>query len=230
MPEKISIVIPTYNEEKYLPGLLRSISCQDYPCEIIVADSSADKTREIAEEAGCIVTDGGHIPKARNSGARIAKHDLLFLDADTILPDGFLKCFIGRAKEYGYATCFTKPTTRDLSHSICYSLRGWGSFIVNPFSPHVSGQCLFVKKELFSLSGGFDESLYLGEEHELANRLSRHGKGKFFTDMHVMNNPRRLEREGAFQTLGLDIYSELYRFSVGKVRHRLYERKYGHFS
>ena len=54
----LSIIIPTYNEEEYLPLLLKSIKQQDFrDYEIIVADAnSKDNTVKIAEEYGCIVT------------------------------------------------------------------------------------------------------------------------------------------------------------------------------
>lgn len=58
---KLSIIIPTYNEEEYLPKLLEGIKSQDFEdYEIIVADAnSTDKTREIAEVYGCKIVDGG---------------------------------------------------------------------------------------------------------------------------------------------------------------------------
>ena len=77
-----SIIIPTYNEEEYLPVLLESIKKQDFDdYEVIVADAnSTDRTREIAEEYGCIVVDGGLPGVGRNNGARVAKGEyLLFL-------------------------------------------------------------------------------------------------------------------------------------------------------
>ena len=58
----ISIVIPTYNEEKMLPRLLKSIESQEFvPHEIIVADSprTTDRTKEIAKEHGVILVEGG---------------------------------------------------------------------------------------------------------------------------------------------------------------------------
>ncbi len=72
----ISIIIPTLNEEKYLPKLLRSIKEQDFKeeLEIIVADAnSEDKTREIAKKFSCKIVEGGLPAKARNEGAKIAK-------------------------------------------------------------------------------------------------------------------------------------------------------------
>lgn len=90
----LSIIIPTKNEEKYLPLLLRSIKKQEFGnYEIIVADAgSKDKTVELAQKQGVIVVKGGLPAKGKNEGAKVAKGDiLLFLDADVILEPGFLK-------------------------------------------------------------------------------------------------------------------------------------------
>src|SRR5690242_14030921 len=86
----LSIIIPTYNEEEYLPRLLASIRSQRFEgYEIIVADNkSTDRTREIAARFGAKIVDGGMPGPGRNLGARAAQGDLLlFLDADVILPD-----------------------------------------------------------------------------------------------------------------------------------------------
>lgn len=74
-----SIVIPTYNEEEYLPKLLESIKMQSYDdYEIIVADANSnDRTREIAEEYGCIVVEGGLPAVGRNNGAKVAKGEII---------------------------------------------------------------------------------------------------------------------------------------------------------
>ena len=90
----LSIIIPTYNEEEYLPVLLESIKKQSFTdYEIIIADAnSTDKTREIAKEYGCIVIDGGLPAVGRNNGARIAQGEyLLFLDSDLELTDDYLR-------------------------------------------------------------------------------------------------------------------------------------------
>ena len=86
----LSIIIPTLNEEKYLPRLLESIRRQNFSdYEIIVSDGgSSDKTEEIAKsfKATFFVDSSIRHPSAqRNNGARISKGDtLLFLDADSV--------------------------------------------------------------------------------------------------------------------------------------------------
>ena len=77
----ISIIIPTLNEEAYLPKLLRSIHGQHFKdMEVIVADAgSKDKTVQIAKAHGCKITPGGLPGKGRNEGARLRKEMCCFL-------------------------------------------------------------------------------------------------------------------------------------------------------
>jgi glycosyltransferase involved in cell wall biosynthesis len=89
---KISLIIPTYFEEKILENLLSKFNNnirEKYQCEIIVSDGgSTDKTIEIAKKfADKIVenTSGKKqtISEGRNCGAKIAKGEVLvFLNAD----------------------------------------------------------------------------------------------------------------------------------------------------
>ncbi len=225
----LSIIIPAYNEGKYLQFLLESIKKQKLECEIIIADNnSKDNTKKIAKKYNCKIARGGNPAKARNNGAKEAKYDLLFLDADVILPKGVIIKFIEKIKENNldYATCRVEPYSDNLNHKFVYMLKNYGNKI---FPHHVSGQCLFAKKKLFEKAKGFDESLFLGEEHELARRFSKHGRGKFIMDFFVYNFPRRHEKEGTYKTLIKDIYSEVYRMVNGQLRHELYKKDYGHY-
>jgi glycosyltransferase involved in cell wall biosynthesis len=97
----VSVVIPAFNEEAYLPRLLDTVdgARSRYrggkdAVEVIVADNaSTDGTSAIAKERGCIVVPVQKrvIGAARNGGARAATGEILaFVDADTrIHPDTF---------------------------------------------------------------------------------------------------------------------------------------------
>ena len=89
---ELSIIIPALNEARNLEKLLRSIKIQNFQCEIIVADAgSNDNTVSIAKKYGSIIVKGGMPAAGRNAGAKKASAErLLFLDADTELPSGFL--------------------------------------------------------------------------------------------------------------------------------------------
>jgi glycosyltransferase involved in cell wall biosynthesis len=108
---KLSIIIPTYNEEKYLPKLLYSIKEQDFKdYEIIVADAgSKDATRDIASSNGCKVISGGLPAIGRNNGAESAEGDyLLFLDSDVVLSSGYLRSAIEEFEEKDLGIAITQ--------------------------------------------------------------------------------------------------------------------------
>ncbi len=226
----ISIIIPAFNEEKYLPLLLDSIKTQSFSeYEIIVADnSSKDNTRKVAEKYNCRVVKGGHPGKARNNGAKAAKHDLLFIDADVILPNkDFLERFLKKAEQYEMATCKVDPDSKRPSHKVYYAIKN----ILNRYNPqkHVSGQFLFVRKFFFEEIGGYDETLYFGEEHDLAHRASRKNAKIGFFKMHVLNSPRRLNKEGILRQFLKSAYSEIYRFFRGKAKKQIIKYEYGNY-
>ena len=93
---KFSVVIPAYNEEQYLPRLLKSIeiaranySAGSDQIEVIVADNdSTDATAEVAALHGARVVTVAkrRIAAARNGGARVARGEILcFIDADSAI-------------------------------------------------------------------------------------------------------------------------------------------------
>lgn len=92
---KISVVIPVYNEEKYIGKCLQSILDQtEKPDEIIVVDNNcADKTVEIAKKFGARIVKEikqGMI-YARNAGFDNAKYEIIArTDSDTILPNDWI--------------------------------------------------------------------------------------------------------------------------------------------
>ena len=99
----ISIIIPTKNEERFLPGLLKSIKKQTLKnIEIIIADAnSTDKTKIIAKRKKCKIINGGFPDEGRNNGAKISSSKtLLFLDSDIILPsENFLERLLSEFKK-----------------------------------------------------------------------------------------------------------------------------------
>jgi len=93
---KISVIIPAFNEEKYLPACLESLRKQSFrDFEVIVVDNnSTDRTGEIARNYGFKVVEEkrqGMIP-ARERGFREAKAQIIArTDADTVVTPNWLK-------------------------------------------------------------------------------------------------------------------------------------------
>jgi len=230
----ISIIIPTYNEEKYLPKLLKSIKKQSYKkYDIIVSDNnSKDKTKLIAKKFGCKIVKGGYPGKARNNGAKIAKYDLLFLDADNIIKDkDFLMNFKNKINKnkLDVATCKVLPDSKKFSPNVYYFLKNYLNKYFGYIRKHASGQCIFIKKKLFKKINGYDESLLLAEEHDLVQRASKYGKFHFFLNIHIHNSARTIEKEGLLKILIKSGYSELYRLFGKKIKKKLFKYEFGNY-
>ena len=90
-----SFIIPSYNEEKFLPHTIEAITTAIKKIglisnwEVVVVDNnSTDNTVAVAKEKGAVVVHEPvrQIAKARNVGGRYASGDFLFfVDADTII-------------------------------------------------------------------------------------------------------------------------------------------------
>jgi len=232
----LSIIIPTLNEEKYLPKLLDSIKKQSLkPHEIIVADAlSKDKTREVAETFGCKIveekppcTGPG---KGRNSGAKVATQKfLLFLDSDVILSPNFLEIALKEIseKKLDIASCFVIPLSTSLIYKIGSFLMNFYFLFISALSPHAGGYCIFIRKEIHDKIRGFDESLILGEDHDYVERASKSGKFGFIKSVKIQISVRRLMEEGAIKTSCKYLLSELQTLIFGKQKTKSFGIEFG---
>lgn len=198
----LSIIIPTYNEEEYLPVLLESIKQQDFSdYEIIVADAdSKDNTVKIAEEYGCIVVEGGMPAVGRNNGAKVAKGDyLLFLDSDLKLTEDYLAKVIYEFKmeRLGIAITQMKPLSKKTEDKLLHDLANLFMISVEKIKPHGAG-CygIIAKRELHECCGGFNEELTFGEDTEYIERLAKKERFKVLRNAKIGVSTRRLEEEG----------------------------------
>lgn len=183
---RISLVIPAYNEERFLPRLIDSVAAaaQRYSAgpaavEVIVADNaSTDRTAEIARERGCRVVPVAKrcIAAARNAGAFAASGEIVgFVDADMRIHPGTFDAIedaLGTGKFVGGATGVT--------------LERWSAGLAATFAmllPVVwltsfDTGVVFCRREDFSATGGYDESLRLAEDVAFLYALRRVGRQK----------------------------------------------------
>lgn len=104
---KVSVVMPTLNEEKAIPVMIEQIRWHtaDYDTEIVVVDSSADRTPEIARELGARVVQQpkqGHGVALRRAIAE-AQHDLIITtDCDNTYPLEFIPKLVDLTHNQGY--------------------------------------------------------------------------------------------------------------------------------
>jgi len=233
----LSIIIPTLNEEKYLPRLLASIKNQDFSdYEIIVSDgNSKDKTRAVAAANTCrvVVSDRRSPACQRNEGATLARGEiLLFLDADSRLPDGFLeksyKQFIDRGLDAaGFYLRFDSPRRLYKLYNFFYDLT---CFFGQFFKPASVGVAIMVKKAYHKRLNGFDESIFIGEDYDYTTRIFKIGRFRMIKKTFIYFSPRRWEKEGQFRVLARLIKASFYFLFKGPIRKKIVKYEFGDFN
>jgi len=220
---KVSIVIPALNEEAMLPRLLDSVKAQDFDgYEIIVADAhSTDKTREIAAAYGCRIVDGGLPAVGRNAGAAVAEGEFLFfLDADVVLPKGFIRNVYDEMQDryFDLATCEIRPLSDYRLDRVLHRMINLAVKLNLRVDPKAFGFCIFVTRRLFRRVGGFDETIYVAEDNDFVKRASDFCSLRFLRSAHIRVSIRRFEKEGRLAYMKKGIKLNLYRAFVGEIR------------
>ena len=224
----ISIIIPAFNEEKYLQKLLNCIRSQTYKdYEIIIADAdSKDKTIQIAKEYGCRIVRGGLPAVGRNNGAKAAKGDiLLFVDADVQFNNDFLKNAISQLNErkIDVAGCYIIPLGNNVIDIIYFGIFNLWIFTTQFFYPNASGGGIFCRKTIHKKVNGFDETIKLSEDMNYVKRCSNYGKFRILNNAKTHISVRRFEREGRLK-LGAKLFlSVVYRLFFGEIRSDIFK-------
>lgn len=200
---KVSVIITTKNEEKYIEACLRSLQCQTFrDFEIIVTDSkSRDRTVKIARKyANKVIVKETNVSQGRNLGAENARGGVLvFVDADTVLlPDTLEKTFeVFKNRKIIGATCPILPLTVETKYVWIYMF--YNKFVKSSIKvgrPQVTGLYCAYRKDAFKNVDGFDEHVGILEDFHLSSRISKLGKIKFVESTLVLTSHRRLKKLG----------------------------------
>ncbi|MBS3905790.1 MAG: TIGR04283 family arsenosugar biosynthesis glycosyltransferase [Syntrophaceae bacterium] len=198
----ISIIIPVLNEAPAIARTLLTLqSLREAGHEVIVVDGgSHDDTITLANPyADKIIQCPRSRSRQMNAGAKLASGDLLlFLHADTFLPDGADRLIIE-----GMKTGDRKWGRFDVNFSGKHLLLRVIEFLMNWRSrlSHIAtgDQAIFVKRELFEAIGGFPE-IDLMEDIALSKMLKKHGR-PLCLYQRVLTSSRRWEKKGLFRTI-----------------------------
>jgi len=203
-----SVIIPAYNERKYLPGTIAAIrraeAALGEPVEIVVGDNmSTDGTAAVAEELGARVAPVTvrNISAVRNTAAAAATGKyLVFCDADDHMSEQML-VEIRKAMETGRFVGGGAADTR-------YDRKSWGLFLTHDVMislplrlQGLSMFLFFTSKEDFTAMGGFNEDYLAAEDLEFAKRLKRHGRqsGRRYANIrtaHLVKSSRKFDEYG----------------------------------
>lgn len=196
----ISVVIPSYNEENYLPRTLDSLKKLDRkPDEVIVVDGgSTDATVKVAREHGADVIIVPHrgIGFARDKGLNKAKGDIVaFTDADTIVPHDWLTKIEETLVQPGVVGVFGGFRVPDgwwVYRWYVNYIQPWLNQVYYWFGIYMApGQNMaFIRKTGLEV-GGFPEDYKIAEDIEMVTRLRKKGKVVLRQDLIVLSSGRR---------------------------------------
>jgi rSAM/selenodomain-associated transferase 2 len=224
----ISIVIPTLNEAPNLERMLPVLVARFPGAEVILVDGgSTDATAAIAARSPQVHFISSPRGRARqmNAGERAARGDvLLFLHADTILPDGALAAVEAATRDPGVVA--GRFDVRFDNPGRVFRMIAWFMNERSRLSGIATGdQAIFVCREPFEALGGYPD-MPLMEDVELCRRLKRRGHVAALR-LSVTTSARKWEREGVVRTILLMwTIRFLYMVGVPPARlHRWYYRR-----
>jgi glycosyltransferase involved in cell wall biosynthesis len=208
----ISLIIPAYNEEKYIGTCLEYVlkNAHGLLHEIIVVDNaSTDRTAEIARRFSgveVISEKSKGQPKARQCGFEHATGDILaYIDADTRMPAGWVEQIQKEFTKNPKLACLSGPY-------IYYDLPAWKNMLVALwylFAMPVyyivgymaTGGNLALRTTALQAMGGFDTSIaFYGEDSAIARGAHSVGTVLFKRSFRMPTAARRFKAEGFVQT------------------------------
>jgi glycosyltransferase involved in cell wall biosynthesis len=224
---KVSVIIPTYNEENYIKNCILALRNQDYKgeYEIIVSDgNSKDNTVKIAKKFAdkVVVCEKRGISIGRNFGAKVANGKILiFVDADTIAMPNLISEFYKILKNKGVAcvTCPILPLSTEFQHLTFFKFVNlFTRFSILSRRPQVFGVCCGYKRYYFERVRGFDEKLKTCEDLDLSSRIAKYGKIVFTNNTFVITSVRRIKKWGVIKSIK--------KYTLNYFNHIMYNKEF----
>ncbi len=235
-----SVVIPTLNEEEFLPRLLNDLTKQkEQNFEIIIVDASShDKTRPKASSfknnLRLRVYNVKHrnVSFQRNYGAKKAKGSyLLFLDADCRIKPSLTRQLKKQIQKKRGLIFLPYVDPEETSAQV----KGFYQFInflieasqgtTKPFS---SVGSVVWERHFFHLIGGFDESLFVFEDQNIVQKAQDWGvRAKFLPSVKVTFSFRRIKKEGKLQSIYKLFLGTFYTLTKGGIKEKIFDYEMG---
>lgn len=215
-----SIVVPTLNEETFLPHLLKSLTQQTYKdFEVIVSDgTSHDRTLQIVttykEKLPIRIIENKKrgVAHQRNTGgfAAVGQY-IISTDADSrFFPYSLerIKTFIHQRKVRHMASWFC-PDTYSTGDALLILLINAGIEVsIRMKRPAAYGAFMVTKRDLFGQVNGYNETLEFGEDNDLCRRIHEE-QGVM---MEILREPtvtyslRRFHKQGLAKTVQISTW------------------------
>jgi rSAM/selenodomain-associated transferase 2 len=220
---RVSVIVPTLNEEDRIGALLDALRSQNPDLEILVADGgSADSTvREAGRRAVVIPCPKGRARQMNAAAAHAGGDVLWFVHADSVLPGGAVEAVRHAMRDPGRAGgCFRLGIPAEgLAYRLCDD---WGNRGVDLFGMACGDHGIFVRRSVFEAVGGYPD-VPLFEDVELYRRMHRFGRVTQLRPK-ILTSPRRWEAHGPWRVTRT--YFFLWMLYLGGASMETLERAY----
>lgn len=210
----LSIVIPTLNEEKFLPRLLADLEKQTYKnFEVIHVDGySEDQTCKKAAafkpllHITTIQVKKRNVSHQRNTGGKLAAGKwVVFMDADNQVKKSFIAQLLRRLEEYPDTDIFTclldKPANTSLFMKSMVDFCNIIMLMTARVRPFAAGALIGIRKEKLGQTG-FNADLRMSEDHQFVEEAVKSGcKYRVFRNPKYTFSLRRFEKEGSLKIM-----------------------------
>jgi len=204
----ISLIIPAYNEEAYLPACLDAVMANVAPraMEIVVVDNnSTDGTRQVVERypgVTYVFEPEKGITRARQRGFVASTGDILaYVDADTHPPAGWIDQIWDQFGRNPGLACLSGPYSfYDLSGIRNAVSTSW--FVAARPLYGITGHMMVggnfaIRRDVLEKMGGFDERIeFYGEDVDIGKRAKKFGKVLFCPRFVMPTSGRRMKKQG----------------------------------
>ncbi len=241
-----SIVIPTLNEEYYLPKLLEDIARQKTQSvfEVIVVDaSSVDKTVAVAKsyknkiDIKIIENSKKGVSIQKNLGAKTGSGKyVIFLDADMRIFPNFLNNLQKEVSESKYLVFLPAllPLGGNYTDVALFKLVNLVIEFSQSFGkPFPTGGVMIFERNFFHHIGGYkdypSENKFFPEDHHIIVTAHEAGiKAKYLKHVRAKFSLRRIEKEGRLQSYRKYLMAALQIVTRGKVEDQFEYEMGGH--
>ena len=212
---RISLIIPAYNEEAYLPACLDAVMAHVARpgIEIIVVDNnSTDGTRQVVERypgVTCLFEPRKGVTRARQCGLRGSSGEILaYVDADTRPPPGWVDQIEEHFAADPALACLSGPYSfYDLAGLRRFVSEAW--FVAARSLGAITGYVVVggnfaIPRKVLEQMGGFDASIeFYGEDVDIAKRAGKQGRVHFSPRFVMPTSGRRMQSQGFVKMAGI---------------------------
>jgi len=217
---KISLIIPAYNEEKYIGYCLEHAiknSNGKFHEIIVVNNASTDNTSLIVNrypEVKMVYEEKKGLTFARQRGFLESKGDILaYVDADTKMKKGHYERIVKEFNKNKKLACFSGPHEyydinkfHQILNKLFWIILAYPTYKIVGYM--TIGVNFAIRRDVLEKMDGFDTSIsFYGEDTNIARRANEYGKAKLSLNFGIPTSGRRISDHGIFKSLYVYIFN-----------------------